>query len=465
MDTGEPFDAEYYQYLLTSLTLNSRALITDLTTAAERHPDHAEEIVNLIDERIKKCLPQHKLFSIYLLDSICKNIGNPYNLIFGSRLYKIFTESYLLVTDTPTRQDLINLFKTWAGARTSSGLELFPRDVIARIEQFIIKATSIGQQQAPIPPTRSQNLDSLGTQRVSTPQQQSTPVHPPDVLLREANLLLQIIIGLTAEIDKVELDPNSSNDTQIISMDLGRNNMISRINHISDSILSGSKASYEVNSDPFYQDLMRFRRQLEDERKIQEQLLQQVKNVPSSDTLSHKKLQQSSPNVKIDPVPNTKFFSNWTLEITEDKELLNSVENWGKHIKESQENASLIHLQLDELEREQHDKSQQKLLQQESPKPPAPIGVPQSSGSFLFDSLVSNSTTDSNDSRESADDNNETDVDMNQADSAPIHIPKRPESLPPSNLKKRSFLFGEPKPTKRVRFSDDINWQFIENIE
>lgn len=81
--SDEPFSSEYFQHLLTSLTLNSRALITELTTLAERHIDKANIIVSLIEERILKILPKYKLYSFYLMDSIVKNIGNPYNLLFA----------------------------------------------------------------------------------------------------------------------------------------------------------------------------------------------------------------------------------------------------------------------------------------------------------------------------------------------------------------------------------------------
>ena len=74
----EEFSPEYFQHLLSALTLNSRALIVELTSLAEKFVDNAQEIVQLIDERITKILPKYKLCSFYLMDSIIKNIGNPY---------------------------------------------------------------------------------------------------------------------------------------------------------------------------------------------------------------------------------------------------------------------------------------------------------------------------------------------------------------------------------------------------
>ncbi|KAM9923578.1 hypothetical protein OXX59_005087, partial [Metschnikowia pulcherrima] len=99
----DAFSAEYFQHLLASLTLNSRALIVELTSLAERFVDNAQEIVELIEERMMRILPKYKLYTFYLMDSIVKNIGSPYNLMFATNLYKLFTETYSIIDDTPTR--------------------------------------------------------------------------------------------------------------------------------------------------------------------------------------------------------------------------------------------------------------------------------------------------------------------------------------------------------------------------
>lgn len=72
-------------------------------------------------------------------------MGSPYTLLFGQRLYQTFREAYLLVDDQ-TRKKFIDLFKTWKNAKTSSGLPLFPEEPVQKIEQFLVKATSIYQQ-------------------------------------------------------------------------------------------------------------------------------------------------------------------------------------------------------------------------------------------------------------------------------------------------------------------------------
>lgn len=300
MDIDEPFNPDYYQHLLSSLTLNSRTLITELTTIAERSTDQASEIVDIIEERIKKCLPQYKLFTVYLLDSICKNIGNPYNLLFGSRLYKIFTETYLVVTDTPTRQNLINLFKTWSNGRTNSGLELFPAKVIQKIEQFIIRATSISQTNQPSLPLKL----------------------TPDMLLREGNCLLQYIIVLNGELEKFP-QTNEKVKEFLDANNRIRNNVISVINNVSDSILSNSKQEFENNVTSYHTDLQGARKVMDDQSFQQKQFL--GLNTFKEDT--------SQIKIEIDLTPNLKFF-HFNTPISEDPDLLEYVNDWGKPIVE-----------------------------------------------------------------------------------------------------------------------------------
>lgn len=241
--SDEPFSAEYFQHLLNSLTLNSRALIVELTGLAEKYVDNANTIVGLIEERIVKILPKYKLFSFYLMDSIVKNVGNPYALLFSKSLYKVFTETYLVVTDTVTRQSLINLFKTWLTGKTSAGLDLFSQDVLQKIEQFVIKATSISS----IPDE---------TVRITR-----------DTLLREGNYLLQYVIALDGDLDRFaarnELDDDKKES--IKQYHQVRNNLIFDINTISEAAMLESKTDFDSRKDNYATELQRIRRTLDDQ--------------------------------------------------------------------------------------------------------------------------------------------------------------------------------------------------------
>lgn len=252
--SDEPFSAEYFQHLLTSLTLNSRALIVELTGLAEKHIDNAATMVRLIEDRIARILPKYKLYSFYLMDLIIKNIGNPYNLLFAANLYKNFTETYLIVTDTATRQNLINLFKTWMTGKTSAGLDLFPHEVLAKVEQFIIKATSL-------------NGTADAAVRISR-----------DTLLREANYLLQYVIALDDGIDKLAATHplSAAHGAVAKSCRLVRNQLVFEINNISESVMVEKSADFEAKKDAYATQLQKIRRTLDDQSFQQRDMVEKV---------------------------------------------------------------------------------------------------------------------------------------------------------------------------------------------
>ncbi|KAK9455511.1 hypothetical protein V1511DRAFT_458175 [Dipodascopsis uninucleata] len=132
---------------LEELTFNSRPIITNLTIIAQENIQAAEVITRAIEEHISKCAPPCKLPALYLLDSICKNVGSPYTLLFGRNLYKTFTDAYTLVTD-PVRRKMHELFQTWKQPAMTTGQHLFSNESIRRIENFLLKArTALLQSQ------------------------------------------------------------------------------------------------------------------------------------------------------------------------------------------------------------------------------------------------------------------------------------------------------------------------------
>ncbi|CEP25074.1 Protein PCF11 AltName: Full=protein 1 of CF I [Cyberlindnera jadinii] len=132
---------------ISDLTNNSRPMITSFTLLAQENIDAAEYLTRAVEKRIEKAVPHQKLYALYLLDSICKNVGSPYTLLFAQKIYQTYTQAYLLVDDQ-TRKKFIDLFKTWKNAKTSSGLPLFPDEPMAKIEQFLVRATAIHQQSS-----------------------------------------------------------------------------------------------------------------------------------------------------------------------------------------------------------------------------------------------------------------------------------------------------------------------------
>lgn len=294
-DPQEPFNPDYYQHMLLSLTLNSKALIVELTAMAETYVDDAPQIVDLIEDRITKILPKYKLYSFYLLDSVIKNIGSPYNLLFAKNLYKLFTESYLIVEDTNTRQDLINLFQTWMTGQSSSGLETFPREVLQKIESFIIKATSLAGGSA------------QGTAKISR-----------DTILREGNFLLQQIIAMDDEIEWFEQKSSDSADT-IQEWRRLRNTLVFTINSISEDAMGKTKDAFDRLKQSYSDELRRIKQELDRQGVLQQQLFKGTLT-SASDTQS-----------EFYPVLNNSYKEVNVVMILDpnNQDFLMAVENWG----------------------------------------------------------------------------------------------------------------------------------------
>lgn len=311
----EEFSAEYFQHLLNALTLNSRALITELTEMAEKYIDNASTIVALTEDRIGRILPKYKLYSFYLMDSMVKNIGNPYNLMFARNLYKNFTETYLIVTDTMTRQNLINLFKTWITGKTSSGLDLFPHETLMKIEQFIIKATSLS----------SAPNDAVKITR--------------DTLLREGNYLLQYVIALDEGLDSFAKnhEMNEQEEKAVSNCHQIRNGLIYEINTISETVMVEPKPEFHQNRERYASDLQRIRRALDDQSFKQQEILKgKFSEVPAE---SPALVQDVA--VEINLTPKGADVQVLLGETTDD-DFESFVSSWGKTIVDQEVSASVV---------------------------------------------------------------------------------------------------------------------------
>lgn len=130
---------EQFKKTLSQLTFNSRPIIDALTAAAGSNVEVADQILDAITARIYQVKPIEKLFTLYLLDSICKTVNNPYNILIGDEVFKLFSHVYLL-SDELVRGKLSNLFITWKQTKTRDKLPLFPINQLEKIQQFLDKA-------------------------------------------------------------------------------------------------------------------------------------------------------------------------------------------------------------------------------------------------------------------------------------------------------------------------------------
>ncbi|KAL0940728.1 mRNA cleavage factor complex component pcf11 [Colletotrichum truncatum] len=163
--------AEDYRQALEDLTTNVRFEISNLTMIAREQTEHAQVISEVLQDHILKAPAHKKLPALYVLDSIVKNVGTPYTLFFGSKLYQTFMEAYAAV-DGQVRRKMDEMLRTWKEPVPGSldKRPVFAPEVTQPIESALMKArTSALQAQ--------QGRGQLGRGRPGAPYRE-TPTPP-----------------------------------------------------------------------------------------------------------------------------------------------------------------------------------------------------------------------------------------------------------------------------------------------
>ena len=103
-----------YKASLNDLSFNSKPLINMLTMLSEDYKDSkAPQIVRCIEQRLRTVSADKKLPLLYLLDSICKNVGQIYIQLFTQNIVSTFCDVFEKV-DEKTRLSLYKLRQTWS---------------------------------------------------------------------------------------------------------------------------------------------------------------------------------------------------------------------------------------------------------------------------------------------------------------------------------------------------------------
>ncbi|KAK9872021.1 hypothetical protein WA026_015270 [Henosepilachna vigintioctopunctata] len=125
----------HFASALDSLVLHSKILINILTSMADKYAVHAEEIVRIIEVHLFKVEPFRKLLTMYLIDSILREVGGIYKNLIEPKIAAMFSSAFQRIQH---QFDMIRLRNSWEGIFSEETLE-FIDAIIAGTELNVFR--------------------------------------------------------------------------------------------------------------------------------------------------------------------------------------------------------------------------------------------------------------------------------------------------------------------------------------
>ncbi|KAF4554006.1 Hypothetical protein D9617_5g068810 [Elsinoe fawcettii] len=149
--TSEEVAADFKD-CLNDLQMNNRYEISNLTIIAKENIEHAQALSKTLEHHIRTTAPTKKLPSLYVLDSIVKNVGSPYTIYLARNLFSTFMDAYTLV-DPRTRRSMESMLGTWKDPVPGSmePTPVFPPETTQVIETALAKVKAVSNRAANLP--------------------------------------------------------------------------------------------------------------------------------------------------------------------------------------------------------------------------------------------------------------------------------------------------------------------------
>ncbi|GMM53256.1 Pcf11 protein [Starmerella bacillaris] len=188
---------EDFTEALEDLQANSRPVIKTLTEIAAENVTYSDAVVNAISDHIKRAQAPQKLLGLYLLDSIVKNLGDPYSHLFEPVIVDLFSTTF---TSSPeaVKPKLNDLFRTWTVPNANTGVPVFSPGTLKLLSDVMSKKLASKQHSGSSRPRINQTSLMVEINKYRQVLEQTTK----DAFIeKQLSLLDRISVNITGVVD------------------------------------------------------------------------------------------------------------------------------------------------------------------------------------------------------------------------------------------------------------------------